>query len=83
MPYTHFHNWSIHTHHHRPRGGRHYNAIRRRQRPWKAGFFVLAVALAFWVANELDGWTPLSPPCQGRRRRAGAWPRKLPAQHQK
>ena len=44
MPYSHFHNWSYHTHHRRPKGGNHYNAVRRRQRPWRIGFIVALVA---------------------------------------
>ena len=43
-PYTHFHNFSVHTHHHRPNGGRHYRAVRRRQRPWRIAFILVAVA---------------------------------------
>ena len=39
-PYAHYHNWSFHTHHNRPKGGNHYRAVRRRQRPWRIGFFV-------------------------------------------
>ena len=45
MPYTHFHDWSLHTHHKRPKGGRHYNNVRRRQRPWRIGFLLAAIAL--------------------------------------
>ena len=46
MPYSHFHNWSFHTHRRRSRRGNHYRAIKRRQRPWRIGFaVVLAVAL--------------------------------------
>ena len=45
MPYSHFHNWSFHTHHRRPKGGNHYNATRRRQRPWRIGFRPAAAAL--------------------------------------
>lgn len=43
MPYSHFHNWSFHTHHRRPKGGNHYNAIRKRQRPWRIGFVVVLI----------------------------------------
>ena len=39
-PYSHYHNWSFHTHHNRPKGGNHYRAVRRRQRPWRIGFLV-------------------------------------------
>ena len=45
-PYSHFHNWSFHTHHNRPKGGNHYRAVRRRQRPWRIAFwFALTGAL--------------------------------------
>ena len=44
MPYRHFHDWSFHTHRRRPKGGNHWRAIRRRQRPWRVGFIV-ALAL--------------------------------------
>ena len=43
MPYSHFHNWSFHTHHRRPKGGRHHNAVRRRQRPWRIAFLLISV----------------------------------------
>ncbi len=39
--YSHYHDWSFHTHRNRPKGGRHYNAVRRRQRPWRIGLFAL------------------------------------------
>ena len=39
-PNSHYHNWSCHTHHNRPKGGNHYRAVRRRQRPWRIGFLV-------------------------------------------
>ncbi len=45
MPYNHYHNWSFHTHHRRPKGGNHYNAIHRRQRPWRIGFLTATIAL--------------------------------------
>lgn len=51
MPYTHFHNWSVHTHHQRPKGGRHYRAIRRRQRPWKVTAALIVVIALAWF-----GW---------------------------
>ena len=41
MPYSHFHDFSFHTHHQRPRGGRHYRAVRRRQLPWRIGFILV------------------------------------------
>jgi len=55
MPYTHYHNFSIHTHHHRPKGGRHYQAVRRRQRPWRIGFIVVLLIAATWVSWQLVG----------------------------
>ena len=55
MPYTHFHNWSFHTHHQRPKGGRHDRAVRRRQRPWKIGFFVALVVSLLWF-SYVSGW---------------------------
>ena len=45
MPYSHFHDWSFHTHHRRPKGGNHYNAIRRRQRPLRVGFWLVLIGL--------------------------------------
>ena len=56
MPYTHFHNWSIHTHHRRPKGGNHDRAIRRRQRPWRIGFVVIIVAAMLGGAGWLIRW---------------------------
>ena len=79
MPYTHFHNWSIHTHHNRPQGGRHYNAIRRRQRPWKVGFFVLAVALAFWAANEAGWLDPIKSTLSGEKAESRSVAAKTPS----
>ena len=55
MPYTHFHNWSFHTHHQRPKGGPHDRAVRRRQRPWKIGFFVALVVSLLWF-SYVSGW---------------------------
>lgn len=51
-PYSHFRNWSFHTHHNRPKGGNHYRAVRRRQRPWRIAF-VVALAGALIVAGIL------------------------------
>ena len=48
MPYTHFHNWRIHTHRRRLRGGPHHREISRQQRPWRIGFAVLVLAGAVW-----------------------------------
>lgn len=45
MPFRHYHDWSFHTHHRRPKGGNHYNAIRRRQKPWRIGFTLLLIAI--------------------------------------
>ena len=53
MPYSHFHDFSFHTHHQRPRGGRHYRAVRRRQLPWRIGFILVLVVVAVWVALEM------------------------------
>ena len=54
MPYTHFHNWSIHTHHRRPKHGNHYNAVRRRQKPFRVCAWLsvigLAVGIGVWLA---------------------------------
>ena len=79
MPYTHFHDWSIHTHHQRPRGGRHYNAIRRRQRPWKVGFFILAVVLSFWVANEAGWLDPIKSALSGEKAESRSVAAKTPS----
>lgn len=43
MPYRHFHDWSFHTHHRRPKGGNHWRVIRRRQRPWRVGFWIVVI----------------------------------------
>ena len=50
MPFSHFHDWSFHTHHRRPKGGNHYNYVRQRQRPWRIGFTLLVLALAMGVS---------------------------------
>ena len=52
MPHTHFHDWSLHTHHRRPKGGNHYRAVRRRQRPWKIGFTIVAILVAVVIAFQ-------------------------------
>ena len=44
-PYSHFHNWSFHTHHNRPKGGNHYRAVRRRQRPWRIALWVVLMGV--------------------------------------
>jgi len=44
-PYTHYHNWSFHTHHKRPKNGNHYRAIRRRQRPWRIAFTTTLIVI--------------------------------------
>ena len=58
MPYSHFHDWSFHTHHRRPKGGNHYRAVRRRQRPfWIAFWLVLVgglVAIGVVTATRYD-----------------------------
>ena len=53
MPYTHFHNWSVHTHHRRPKGGNHWRAVRRRQRPWRIAFLVIVVMVICLVGMQL------------------------------
>ena len=53
MPYRHYHDYSFHTHHQRPRGGRHYRAVRLRQLPWRIGFILVLVVAAVWVALEM------------------------------
>ena len=53
MPYSHYHDFSFHTHHQRPKGGRHYRAVRRGQRPWRIGFILVLVVVAVWVALEM------------------------------
>ena len=46
-PYSHYHNWHFHRHHNQPKGGNHYRAVRRRQKPWRIGFLVgVTVVLA-------------------------------------
>lgn len=58
MPYSHFHDWSFHTHHRRPKGGNHYRAFRRRQRPWRIGatiaMVLTVVAGAVWFGAWLN-----------------------------
>ena len=60
MPYSHFHDWSFHTHHRRPKGGNHYNAIRRRQRPWRIAFGVMVIGVVVGtgvvLATRHDVW---------------------------
>ena len=61
MPYTHFHDWSLHTHHRRPKGGKHYRAIRRRQRHWRiAGWTVLAGILVVFGVTLITTYDVLS-----------------------
>lgn len=58
MPYSHYHDWSFHTHHRRPKGGNHYRAVRRRQRPCRIAAITLlgltAVAGAVWLGAWLN-----------------------------
>ncbi len=49
MPYTHFHNWSVHTHRRRPKGDNHWRVIRRRQRPWRFGAWFAAIGLVIYA----------------------------------
>ena len=44
MPYTHFHAGRFHTHRTRLKDGRHYQTVRRRQKPWRVGFMLALVA---------------------------------------
>ena len=64
MPYTHFHGWSFHTHRRRRKGGEHWRAVRRRQRPWLiAGLMVIVAALVSGgvvVALASRGDSPLN-----------------------
>ena len=45
MPYTHFHDWRRHTHRRRPKGGNHWQEVRRRQRPFRVGAWLLVIGL--------------------------------------
>ena len=54
MPYSHFHDWSFHTHHRRPKGGNHWRAIRRRQRPWRIGALFVLVGVIIGAAVVLS-----------------------------
>ena len=56
MPYTHFHDWSFHTHHRRPKGGNHYRAIRRHQRPWRIGAVIALVLTAVAGSVWFGAW---------------------------
>ncbi len=55
MPYTHYHDFSIHTHHQRPKGGRHYRAVRSRQRPWRIVLTIALLIAGAWLAWNLVG----------------------------
>ena len=65
MPYSHFHNWSFHTHHNRPKGGRHYNSVRNRQRPWRYGLVAALIGAVVWAGLIVTGhqtaptWMPV------------------------
>ena len=52
-PYSHFHNWSFHTHHNRPKGGNHYRAVRHRQRPWRIAFWIVLIAALIGIGAVL------------------------------
>lgn len=56
MPYSHFHDWSFHTHHRRPKGGNHYRSVRRRQRPWRIGALMVLVLTVVAGAIWLGAW---------------------------
>ena len=49
MPYTHFHNWRLHTHRRRPKGDRHYTTVRRQQRPFRVGVCLLGIGVVLGV----------------------------------
>lgn len=53
MPYTHYHNWSIHRRHRRPRGGNHWRAVDRRQKPWRIALIIVLVLVLTWVVASL------------------------------
>ena len=52
MPYRHYHDRSFHTHRRKSRGGRHFRAVCRRQRPWQVGFAFAVVAAVVLVVLE-------------------------------
>ena len=54
MPYSHFHDWSFHTHCRSPKGGNHWRAVRRRQRPWRIGALVVLIAVFIGTAAVLS-----------------------------
>ena len=61
MPYTHFHDSSIHTHHQRRRGDRHHRVVNRRQRPWRIALIILLLGVALFVGLESTGQAVFSP----------------------
>ena len=68
MPYTHYHNFSFHTHHRRPKGGRHYLAVRRKQRLWRIAFAVallIAISWTTWQIVGEEGTDPVSSAIDG------------------
>ena len=60
-PYSHFHNWSFHTHHNRPKGGNHYRAVRRRQRPWRIAFWVVLIGVLVATVAVMVTWYDVLP----------------------
>lgn len=56
MPYSHFHNGSFHTHHQRPRGGRHHTAVNNRQRPWRIALIILFLVVAIFIGLRQAGY---------------------------
>ena len=54
MPYSHFHDWSFHTHHRRPKGGNHWRAVLRRQRPWRIAALVAIAGVLIGVLIVLS-----------------------------
>ncbi len=68
MPYTHLHDWSLHRHRQRRKGGRHWRDIRRRQKPWRIAALMLGIGLLGAVVvmlvmrnSTLSGWATAIP----------------------
>ena len=53
MPYRHYHDGSFHTHRQRRKGGGHYNAVRRQQRPWRIGTTMVVIGAVVAAAVML------------------------------
>ena len=65
MPYSHYHDWSFHTHRRKPRSGRHFRAVCRRQRPWRVGFGFALMAAAVLVAWNMGALGTAAAAVQG------------------